>query len=35
MPPDDVAFSIAGYTGTEPEVARRATTLALRLAGAA
>ena len=26
MPPDDVAFSIAGYTGTHPDVLRRATT---------
>jgi hypothetical protein len=31
---DDVAFSIAGYTTTEPEVAQRATKLALQRAGA-
>jgi hypothetical protein len=29
---DDVAFSIAGYTGTSPDVTRDATRLALRLA---
>ena len=34
MPEDDVAFSIAGYTTTEPAVAERATQLALRRAGA-
>lgn len=31
---DDVAFSIAGYTQTSPEVTRDATALALRLAAA-
>jgi hypothetical protein len=34
MPEDDVAFSIAGYTTTQPEVAKRATKLALQRAGA-
>jgi hypothetical protein len=29
MPADDVAFSIAGYTDTDPEVLRRATALAV------
>jgi Family of unknown function (DUF6492) len=32
MLPDDIAISIAGYSGTPPEVTRAATTLALRLA---
>jgi hypothetical protein len=32
---DDVAFSIAGYTGTPPEVTREATRLAVRLASGA
>lgn len=31
---DDVAFSIGGYTATDPEVARRATSLAMQRASA-
>jgi hypothetical protein len=30
LPPDDVAFSIEGYTGTDPEVARAAVELVKR-----
>jgi hypothetical protein len=31
MRAEDVAFSIAGYTGTSPEVTEAATQLAMRL----
>lgn len=34
MQNDDVAFSVAGYTGTSPEISRRATQLVLERVGA-
>ncbi len=34
MPDDDVAFSIAGYTGTDPAILRKATDRAIALAHA-